>query len=78
MVGPSSTMQGLYALIFALPALAILAVVMYVPTAKIFAMAGKTKYWALLQIIPVIGHIVLLFILAFSKWPAVDGRPEER
>ncbi|NKB55959.1 MAG: hypothetical protein GKS00_06455 [Alphaproteobacteria bacterium] len=63
-------------LVLALAPYTIVPIIMFVPTWKIFGIAGKSKKWAFLQAIPYIGHFVLLLILAYSKWPAVDDLSE--
>ena len=39
---------------------------------KIFGRAGLSKGYALLFFVPYVGPLVVLAILAFSRWPAVD------
>lgn len=56
---------GLLALI-----IAIVAVV--VPLWKILPRAGLSPWWALVAIVP-LGLVVLLWVLAFKRWPGDDG-----
>jgi uncharacterized membrane protein YhaH (DUF805 family) len=44
-----------------------------VPFVRIFQKAGRTGWWAVLMLIPLI-NLIVLWIFAFSKWPALDRR----
>jgi len=50
----------------------IIAVVLIVPFWKIFPRAGWSSYLALLMVVPVLNWI-LLWVLAFKKWPDDQG-----
>ena len=52
--------------------IAVVAVVLIVPFWKIFPRAGWSAPLALLMIVPVLNWI-LLWILAFKKWPDDEG-----
>lgn len=41
------------------------------PVWRIFSRTGNSGFFALFLLLP-IGFIIILYILAFSKWPAVD------
>ena len=53
--------------------IAVLFAITVVPFIRIFQKAGRTGWWAVLMFIPVI-NVILLWIFAFSKWPALDQR----
>ena len=40
---------------------------------RIFKRVGLPPYYALLVLVPVLGMLVALWILARSKWPAFEG-----
>lgn len=42
------------------------------PLWKIFGKAGLAPLWSLLLLIPGIGGVVCLVVLAFARWPAMD------
>ena len=42
-----------------------------VPFARIFQRAGRTGWWAVLMLIPLV-NIVVLWVFAFAEWPALD------
>lgn len=37
---------------------------------------GKRGAWSLLLLIPYLGVLILLLMLAFGKWPVLERRPE--
>ena len=41
-----------------------------IPTFFILRKAGKSLWWGVLVAIPMLGFVILLWILAFSRWPA--------
>jgi uncharacterized membrane protein YhaH (DUF805 family) len=47
--------------------------IIYVPFIRIFQKAGRSGWWAVLMVIPLI-NIIVLWIFAFSNWPALDRR----
>ena len=52
----------------------ILILVLYgVPTAKILGRAGHSKWWTIAFFVPLL-NIIALWVFAYSRWPAVDGR----
>jgi uncharacterized membrane protein YhaH (DUF805 family) len=51
--------------------IAVLVAITVVPFIRIFQKAGRTGWWAVLMLIPVV-NIVVLWIFAFSQWPALD------
>jgi uncharacterized membrane protein YhaH (DUF805 family) len=42
---------------------------------KICAKAGYSGAMSLLNLVPFVGSIILVCILAFGKWPAIQDRP---
>ena len=42
-----------------------------IPFFRIFQRTGRSGWWALLMVIPLI-NLVVLWIIAFARWPAVD------
>lgn len=47
-----------------------------VPLWKIFGKAGFAPAWALLIILPGIGNLTILLMLACRRWPATEGSEE--
>lgn len=41
------------------------------PIWRIFSRVGKSRFFILFLILP-IGLVVILYILAYSKWPLID------
>ena len=48
-----------------------LIVVLSIPIARILTRIGYSKWWTIVYFIPFI-NIVGIWILAYSRWPAVD------
>ena len=48
-----------------------------VPVARIMRRAGRSSYWSILAIIPLIS-LIGLWVFAFTRWPALDPLPERR
>jgi uncharacterized membrane protein YhaH (DUF805 family) len=42
-----------------------------VPFFRIFQRTGRSGWWALLMLIPIV-NIAVLYVLAFARWPAFD------
>ena len=53
----------------------IILVVIFLPYFRIFKRTGHSGWWALLMFVP-IANIITLYIIAFSRWPALEGRSE--
>jgi Na+/melibiose symporter-like transporter len=51
--------------------IAVLVAITVVPFVRIFQKAGRTGWWAALMLIPIV-NILVLWIFAFSRWPALD------
>ena len=52
--------------------LVLIAVVLIVPLWRIFRRAGLNPAFSLLVLIPLLGSLVVLAILAFAPWPATE------
>jgi hypothetical protein len=50
----------------------ILGIVVY-PVAKIVQRTGHSPWWTILMFIPLV-NLIGLWVLALSKWPAIDRR----
>jgi uncharacterized membrane protein YhaH (DUF805 family) len=48
----------------------VFAVLLIVPTIRVLGRAGKSRWWVLLLLLPFFGIIPLMWILAYSRWPA--------
>ena len=51
----------------------VMAAVMVVPFWFIFSKAGYSKWLSLLMVVPIV-NVILLYFLAFSKWPNPGNR----
>jgi hypothetical protein len=51
--------------------LAIYLIVTGIPTARILARTGYSRWWTLFYFIPLV-NIVALWVLAYRRWPSVD------
>jgi hypothetical protein len=51
--------------------LAIYLIVTGIPTARILARTGYSRWWTLLYFIPLVS-VVALWVLAYRRWPSVD------
>ncbi|MGE0254788.1 MAG: hypothetical protein AB7N54_03440 [Alphaproteobacteria bacterium] len=47
-------------------------VLILVPAATVLRKAGRSGWWALVFIVPVV-NVVALWIFAFSRWPALGA-----
>lgn len=50
----------------------ILAILWVIPTWRILQRVGSTPALSLLAIVPVVGPLVVLFVLAYGQWPRFD------
>jgi len=56
-----------------------LALVLIVPAWRVFDRAGLNPLWSLCLFIPVFGPLIVVLMLAFTRWPATEGpRHEDR
>ena len=53
----------------------LVALVLIIPTWRIFTRAGFSGALSLFHLVPVIGLFIVMAILAFSDWPAGEARP---
>lgn len=51
----------------------VMAIVIVLPFWFIFSKAGYSKWLSLLMVVP-LANIVLLYFLAFSKWPSLANK----
>ena len=51
----------------------LIVVIALLPLWKIFGKTGRSPWLSLLVLIPAVGPIICIVILAFGRWPAVDG-----
>ena len=51
-------------------AIAILVAMLY-PYVRIIRRAGYSGWWSLIMFVPIV-NIVMLWVFAFAKWPAID------
>jgi len=52
--------------------LGLLWAIMGIPIAKLLKRIGANPWWSLLAIIP-IAHLVLIWVIAFARWPRDDA-----
>ena len=51
------------------------ALLLIVPSWRIFERAGYSGLYALFHLVPVIGPFIVMAILAFGDWPNGEGKP---
>lgn len=68
MIAPVMPMMGMVPLIGMIAVLAIVAV----PLVIILRRTGHSGWWVLLWFVPLV-NLVMLWVFAFARWPAVDG-----
>jgi hypothetical protein len=44
-----------------------------IPVANVLHRAGRSRWWTILAFIPFM-NVIGLWVFAFARWPAVDGR----
>lgn len=69
---------GSLALLLILIVHVILALVLIIPTWRICTRAGFSGALALFHLVPVVGSLLVMAILAFSDWPNGEARPGNR
>jgi predicted PurR-regulated permease PerM len=52
---------------------AVVIAIVVVPFIRIFQKAGHSGWWAILMLIPIV-NIIVLWVFAFSRWPALERR----
>jgi hypothetical protein len=55
-----------------------LTALLIIPVWRIFRRAGLQPALALLLLIPGLGLVIVSLVLAFSRWPAVEGSADRR
>jgi uncharacterized membrane protein YhaH (DUF805 family) len=56
----------------------LLALVLIIPTWRIFVRAGFSGALALFHLVPLIGSFIVMAVLAFSTWPNGEAAPGRR
>ena len=56
----------------------VLALVLIIPTWRICTRAGFSGALSLFHLVPVIGWLIVMAILAFSPWPSGEASPGRR
>ena len=56
----------------------LVALLLIVPTWRICVRAGFSGALSLFHMVPVIGSLIVMAILAFSDWPSGEARPGKR
>ncbi|WP_319784181.1 hypothetical protein [Oceanisphaera sp. IT1-181] len=69
----SETMHGMEMWSMGPLMMLVMAVVVVVPFWFIFSKAGHSKWLSLLMVVPLV-NLILLYFLAFSKWPNLGNR----
>lgn len=54
----------------------LVALVLIIPTWRICTRAGFSGALSLFHLVPVIGSLIVMGMLAFSAWPAGEARPK--
>jgi hypothetical protein len=55
----------------------LVALVLIIPTWRICTRAGFSGALSLLHLVPIVGTLVVMAILAFSDWPAGEAPPQK-
>ena len=69
---------SLFALMALLVVHLLFALLLIVPSWRIFERAGYSGLYALFHLVPVIGPFIVMAILAFGDWPNGEGKPATR
>jgi hypothetical protein len=64
---------GIIAVVYVIAALLFI-----IPTWRILRRAGFAGALSLLHLVPVLGTLIVMAILAFVTWPAGEAQPEQR
>jgi hypothetical protein len=67
---------SLFALMAILVVHVLFALLLIVPSWRIFERAGYSGLLSLFHLVPVIGPFIVMAILAFGDWPKGEGRPQ--
>jgi hypothetical protein len=69
---------SLFALMAILVVHVLFALLLIVPSWRIFERAGYSGLLSLFHLVPVIGPFIVMAILAFGDWPNGEGKPVPR
>ena len=69
---------GMFALMAILVIHVLFALLLIVPSWRIFERAGYSGLLSLFHLVPVIGPFIVMAILAFGDWPNGEGKPVPR
>lgn len=67
---------SMFALMAVLVVHVLFALLLIVPSWRIFERAGYSGLLSLFHLVPVIGPFIVMAILAFGDWPNGEGRPQ--
>jgi hypothetical protein len=67
---------GTFVLVAILVVHVLFALLLIVPSWRIFERAGFSGLLSLFHLVPVLGPFIVMAILAFSDWPKGEGRPQ--
>ena len=56
--------------------LALWTIVLAIPLFFMLRRVGKSRWWVLMALFPIVGGTILIWIIAFSRWPV--GQAQER
>ena len=68
---------SMFALMAVLVVHVLFALLLIVPSWRIFERAGYSGLLSLFHLVPVIGPFIVMAILAFGDWPSGEGRPKQ-
>jgi hypothetical protein len=67
---------SMFALMVVLFVHVLFALLLIVPSWRIFERAGYSGLLSLFHLVPAIGPFIVMAILAFGDWPSGEGRPK--
>ena len=56
--------------------LALWTLVLAIPLFFMLKRVGKSRWWILMALFPIVGGTILIWILAFSKWPTDQAKEQ--
>ncbi len=56
--------------------LALWTLALAIPLFFILKRVGKSRWWILITLFPIVGGTVLIWIIAFSKWPVAQTQEQ--
>jgi hypothetical protein len=51
---------------------ALMFILSIIPAIKLLSRLGKNRWWAAITLVPGFGIVILLWIVAYSRWPLTD------